>query len=79
MSFARKKAYFPTNLFFTHAQKPKFGLFLRIYFDFLSRSLFSFAFLFHKLFCCPRYRLSFAWNCGWLTFQQKGQNLIFKE
>ena len=21
--------------------------------------------------CCPPYRLSFAWNCGWLTFKER--------
>ena len=23
--------------------------------------------------CCPPYRLSFAWNCGWLTFKERGK------
>ena len=27
----------------------------------------SFASLLYKEFCCPLYRLSFAWNCGCLT------------
>ena len=34
----------------------------------LSLALFvSFPFLVYKEFCCSLYRLSFAWNCGWLT------------
>ena len=35
---------------------------------FLSRSLF---FLFYWQFCCPLYRLPFAWNCSWLTFWER--------
>ena len=74
--FCKKKAYFPTNLtylFFTNAQKPKFVPFLRIYCD-LSLSLsFFLSFLLYWWFCCALYRLSFARNCGWLTFQEKGK------
>ena len=36
---------------------------------FLSRSLFFF--LFYWQFCCPLYRLPFAWNCSWLTFWER--------
>ena len=57
MSFATKKANFPTYwaylnsfLFFTHAHKPKFGL-LRIYFDLsLSLSFFPLPFFFVSSF-----------------------------
>ena len=41
--------------------------------SFLSRSLFYFVFLVYQQFCFPLYRLSFAWNCGCLTFLGKGQ------
>ena len=75
-SFARKKGILSDQpekkalLFFTHAQKPKFGLLflLRIYFDFSLSLFFPLLFLLYWWFCCPLYRLCFAWNCGWLTF-----------
>ena len=45
---------------------------LQIYFK-LSLSLsFSSAFLVYQQFCYPLYSPSFAWNCGWLTFQERG-------
>lgn len=81
MSFARKKAYFSTNLtqlnsLFVCYERAKakiwsfFGESISI---FLWCSLFSFAFFVYQQFCCTLYHPSFAQNCGWLTFQERGK------
>ena len=72
----KKKAYFPTNLaylFFTHEQKPKFGPFLRIYFD-LSLSLSFFLSFPSLLVVLSRTLSSFFCMELWLAnFLGKGQ------
>ena len=56
------------------AQKPRFGPFLRIYFDLsLSLSFFPLPFLLTRSFFLPTLSSFFAWNCGWLTFKERGK------
>ena len=69
---------FAAFLFFGHAHRPKFGLFLRIYFEFFCRSLlFPFAFLFIGSFVA--HFIVFLLHeilAGFLS--NKGRNLIVK-
>ena len=53
-------------------------LFANLFQSFSLALFFSFAFLVYWQFCCPLYRPCFAWNCGSLTFYERGR-LIFKE
>ena len=43
----------------------------RISFFFFLALFSPFSFLFYFQFCCPLYRLSFTWNCGWLASQER--------
>ena len=80
---AKNEAYFPSNRtqlssgFFFHACAQAtiltwtWTFLANLFRSFSLAPLFSFAFLLYQQFCCPFYRLSFAWNCGWPTFQER--------